>query len=640
MISWHDYYLWAGVFLLCFHLFLFSRQRKLFDQNTAVFLSLILIGIAGCVLGILLTNLQNSRPGEGGRWLMLLLASCHYFAQVAFPYALLRFVVTRMEFSAPRRRRASRLGLIPVAAGGALILLNIPFEIISYVSADGLLHIRPLFHLYVAWLLAYYLFLLGYLRLRRQELRRRNRGALAGGCWLLIFGLIAQHYFNFQMFFGFTVALTVSLFHLTIKNPNAYIDIGTHVFNVRYFDVWMVEKLHAPRRGILITVDLHQMDQISRIYADGTGSRLASAAADFLWALEPRPVVFRLLSGRFVLWADSEERAEGILRRCQARLEQPFFLDGRPVRSPAVLVKTPLAEEISSVEELTAFINFCVQDAQSREGVQTVEDCQRLWEQFTYELEVERFLKEALERDLFQVWYQPVWSLKERRFVSLEALSRLQHPTLGWISPEVFIRAAAHAGLLSQIMPRQLERICRFAAAHQEIFRDVRTIKINLSPQELSEPDYCGRLLSIIRGHQLSPSLFQFEVTESAATQYSLELDACVDQLRQAGVGLCLDDFGSGYANLNTVMRLPFSVIKLDRSLLMGICEDRKVSAFYRNVAAILRRLGYAVVAEGVETREEVELLSAWRVDMIQGYYFSRPLPPEQLLERLREPAR
>ena len=125
-------------------------------------------------------------------------------------------------------------------------------------------------------------------------------------------------------------------------------------------------------------------------------------------------------------------------------------------------------------------------------------------------------------------------------------------------------------------------------------------------------------------------------MTESTATQYTDDLKRCIQQLRRAGVKLCLDDFGSGYANLNAVLRLPFSVIKLDRSLLSGLCEDQAVAAFYGNTVSILKQLGFTVIAEGAETREEVRCLSSWGVDEIQGYYFSKPLPPERLAELLQ----
>lgn len=126
-----------------------------------------------------------------------------------------------------------------------------------------------------------------------------------------------------------------------------------------------------------------------------------------------------------------------------------------------------------------------------------------------------------------------------------------------------------------------------------------------------------------------------FEITETVATEYSASLTRVAESLQAAGIGLCLDDFGSGYANLNTVMQLPFSVIKLDRSLLFHICTDKNAALFYQSIVSAFCRLGYRIVAEGVETQEEMELLRSWNVDMIQGYYFSRPLPPDDLLRLL-----
>ncbi len=145
--------------------------------------------------------------------------------------------------------------------------------------------------------------------------------------------------------------------------------------------------------------------------------------------------------------------------------------------------------------------------------------------------------------------------------------------------------------------------------------------------------EYCRSLLDIIRAHDLPFARFQFEITETVATQYARALEESVQALQSAGVGLCLDDFGSGYANLNTVLKLPFSVIKMDRSLLRDVCADEAAANFYREMVGILKKLGYRIVAEGAETRRKVDLLSTWDVDMAQGFYFSEPLPPEQIIE-------
>ena len=110
-----------------------------------------------------------------------------------------------------------------------------------------------------------------------------------------------------------------------------------------------------------------------------------------------------------------------------------------------------------------------------------------------------------------------------------------------------------------------------------------------------------------------------------------------ISAFHDAGIRLCLDDFGSGYANLNTVLKMPFSVIKLDRSLLFGICEDEQIATFYKNIVSVLQKLNYLVVSEGVSTKGELELVESWGVRLVQGFFFSPPLPPDLLLLKLQE---
>lgn len=253
----------------------------------------------------------------------------------------------------------------------------------------------------------------------------------------------------------------------------------------------------------------------------------------------------------------------------------------------------------------------------------------------------DEFLRRAAERmqeiaeDLFEVYYQPVYSLHQQRYVTLEALSRLRHPELGWISPDIFIRLAEKNHLITQITELQLRRVCRFLCENPALRASIANVKINLSPLDLIQSESGSHLVRILGEYGLPCSCFQFEITETVATEYSASLTRVAESLQAAGIGLCLDDFGSGYANLNTVMQLPFSVIKLDRSLLFHICTDKNAALFYQSIVSAFCRLGYRIVAEGVETQEEMELLRSWNVDMIQGYYFSRPLPPDDLLRLL-----
>lgn len=245
---------------------------------------------------------------------------------------------------------------------------------------------------------------------------------------------------------------------------------------------------------------------------------------------------------------------------------------------------------------------------------------------------MKKYMSTAIEDDLFEVYYQPLYSIKDGRYVTMEALSRLKHPTLGMIPPDIFINLAEKNGQIIQLGKLQFRRVCRFMKSHTELMKMIGSIKFNLSPLELLKPGYSQELIMIIKEYDLPYSWFQFEITETVATEYSRELYETIKDFRAVGIEICLDDFGSGYANLNTILKLPFSTVKLDRSMLRGVCEDKQVALLYKNTVSIMQNLGHKVVAEGVETKEEVELLEEWGVDLIQGYYYTRPLSRADLI--------
>lgn len=267
--------------------------------------------------------------------------------------------------------------------------------------------------------------------------------------------------------------------------------------------------------------------------------------------------------------------------------------------------------------------------------IEVIQDDQQTMDGFLYNKKVEQYLHTAIAQDLFEVYYQPVYSTEKNDFVTLEALSRLHHPELGWIAPDVFIQIAEKNHMIEQITDLQFKRVCMFINEHRDLMKKLFNIKVNLSSLDLMRSDCSSHFIRMMDDMDIHHDWIQFEITETVATEYNAGLGMVIDGFMAAGVRLCLDDFGSGYANLNTVMRLPFSAIKIDRTLLFDICNDKKRAMFYQSIVETFHRMGYSIVSEGVETEEEMSLLSSWGVDMIQGYYFSRPLPVDELLKLL-----
>ena len=268
---------------------------------------------------------------------------------------------------------------------------------------------------------------------------------------------------------------------------------------------------------------------------------------------------------------------------------------------------------------------------------EVIQDDYQTMNGFLYNKRVEQYLHKAITEDLFEIYYQPVYSTRKKCFITLEALSRLQHPELGWIAPDVFIQIAEKNHMIEQITDLQFSRVCRFLGENRYLMRHLLNVKVNLSSLDLMRNDCSRHFIRIMDAYKIPHNWIQFEITETVATECNAGIRRVAEEFTDAGIGLCLDDFGSGYANLNTVMRLPFSVIKVDRSLLFDICRDEKRAIFYESVVETFHKMNYHIVSEGVETQEEMEKISSWGVEMIQGYYFSKPLPEKELLELLKK---
>ena len=343
--------------------------------------------------------------------------------------------------------------------------------------------------------------------------------------------------------------------------------------------------------------------------------------------------VFRISGKRFLVLAESLKEYKDFLSSISHFFEEDLMENKNQGSVPTVITGILNAERLLDDATMLDYAAYLEGLSPHIEMVEIIQGDDKTLHNFYYKQKVEQYLDEAIEKDLFLVYYQPVFSLADNHYISLEALSRLYHPELGWIASDLFIELAEENHTITKITDLQFHRVCKFIKENEVLMQHIKTVKMNLSPIDLMQKDCCEHFVDIIDSYNLSHSYFQFEITETVATEYNASLNDAIAGFVRAGIGLCLDDFGSGYANFNTVTKLPFSIIKLDRSLLFNICKDDRTSSFYQSIVSVFHNMGYRVVSEGVETEEEKNLLEKWGVDMIQGYYFSKPLPKNEIIK-------
>lgn len=246
------------------------------------------------------------------------------------------------------------------------------------------------------------------------------------------------------------------------------------------------------------------------------------------------------------------------------------------------------------------------------------------------EKELEYEAKEALENNEFLVYFQPKYEVRTEQIIGAEALVRWNHPVRGVLSPNSFIPVFEFNGFIKELDLFVLGQVCELISAWLKVGITPVCISVNLSRIHLHESNLVEQLLSVVNRYNVPPEYIEFELTESAFYEETENLLRIMSDIKRAGFRLSMDDFGSGYSSLNLLRRLPVDVLKLDKVFLEDCDEtddEIRGKRIVMHVISMAKDLKMEVLAEGVETKDQKEFLQEARCDMIQGYYFARPMP-------------
>ncbi|WP_024696036.1 GGDEF and EAL domain-containing protein [Pseudomonas syringae] len=233
--------------------------------------------------------------------------------------------------------------------------------------------------------------------------------------------------------------------------------------------------------------------------------------------------------------------------------------------------------------------------------------------------------------DQLRLVFQPRIDLASGICTSVEALLRWNHPTLGPIGPAEFVPLAEKTALMRPLSLWVLKTAIEQAASWQRQGFDFR-IAINVTPEDLSGPAFTDRMISLLRQHAIAPTRFELEFTEGALMQNPAEVRRQLERMRELGMDVAIDDFGTGYSNWNYLRQLPATTVKLDQSLIRNLASDETDQRLVKALIGLAKKLGYCVVAEGIETQEIQQLVKQWGCDEGQGYLIAKPMEAEALL--------
>ena len=219
----------------------------------------------------------------------------------------------------------------------------------------------------------------------------------------------------------------------------------------------------------------------------------------------------------------------------------------------------------------------------------------------------------------------------------MEALVRLIDENLGFVPPDEFIPIAEKNGDILVIGEIVLEKVCAFIEEYHPEDYGIKSIHVNLSVVQCMQENIGIRLLNIIDKYKIPHGLIDFEITESTADNSSENLDKIMDEFNKKGIDFSLDDYGTGYSNQSNLMRYPYSIVKIDKSLVWACDSNPKAFISLKHTIAMIKDLDMKVLAEGVETQHHIDLLEKIGCEFLQGYFYSRPLPITELMDVIKE---
>jgi EAL domain-containing protein (putative c-di-GMP-specific phosphodiesterase class I) len=249
----------------------------------------------------------------------------------------------------------------------------------------------------------------------------------------------------------------------------------------------------------------------------------------------------------------------------------------------------------------------------------------------------ENALRKALSQNELVLHYQPQIDARTNETIGVEALIRWQHPEEGLLSPARFISVAEVSGLIVPIGEWVLYTACRQIKIWQKKIGHDLTVAVNLSARQFQQPDLVSQIRNAVLESGIEPSSLEVEITESNAMQNAENTMYTLRELKALGIRISMDDFGTGYSSLNYLKRFPIDTLKLDQIFVRDVTTDATDAAIVSAVISMAHSLNLKVVAEGVETEEQLDFLRRQHCDVIQGYLFSPPMPAEQLEAYLAE---
>ena len=524
---------------------------------------------------------------------------------------------------------------IPVSAAGFLIISTPLTKAIIYFSEDGQYQIGAAFDVLTVIGFVYLLMVIIYGITNRKILRTEQTITIIVYTVSTIAALVISNIFTRILVPLFFASLSILITYLSLDNPSEYKDPIMDIYNKKAFMYTTSDLFKSHKKFTVLGIQIEGITYLNETLGYNNFNIILVQIARKICGICGKNNVFRLSGSKIVvIFPNDDKNKDDKTLELQLLFSQSLKTSDFEITPKVKMATFQCPEAADDFVKLNDLIFDTLNTSQIDNG-KIIDGNKQMLEKSKREYELSLILKKALSENQFEVFYQPIYSVKKKRFTTAEALIRLNNDKLGYVSPEEFIPIAERNGLILLIGEFVFRSVCKFILNNKLWEKGVEYIHVNLSAIQCMQEKLHEQLLSIMDYYELDYKYIELEVTETAAIASSDTLLKNMKFLMEKNMHFALDDYGMGYSNTSSILQYPFHTIKLDKSIVWSAMENENARKLLHHTVAMFKDMGIELVAEGVETAEMAKMLIKMQCDYLQGFLYSKPIKANAFLELL-----
>ncbi len=459
--------------------------------------------------------------------------------------------------------------------------------------------------------------------------KMNKRRVLAICLWMGIWFVAAliQFIINELLIVGFASAIGMLILFVIIENPEANLDKKLGCFNSYALTEYVRGLMESGENFSLLEISFGKLQALEEYGVD-----MVSVLQKVLQSVKrhTHALAFRNINSNLLVVGNNSKQLNEL-----GKIVLDILSDYDVLHKEVMTTLVVQGNSFRETNDLFHFLTF-VRNRYGNDKSKVFLADEAVIMKFRERTLIEFKIREALEEDRVEVFFQPIYSNREGAFTSAEALVRIRERDGNLLPPGIFIPIAEQSGQIVEMGDRVFEKVCEFLKNTNIKEIGLRSIEINLSVVQCEMVDLADRLISIIEKYGVEPAMINLEITETASINAKAILEENMRKLISYGFTFALDDFGKGESNLMYVVEMPVSFVKLDYDMSKAYFSSKKARHVVKAVVAMAHDMDMKLVAEGIETEEEKERICKEGIDYIQGYYYSRPLPVDEFIRFIR----